>query len=495
MENGVLDWVSGKGLGGSTLTDYMTADRGCPEDYNQWEAQGNQRWSFEDVLPYFKILENCTVVDRNSLRGTSGPISIENHPEFSEAGATFIKAAVNQGYLHGHRNNGGKGTVSMIERMTRRGLRETTEKSYLRPAKDRANLEILTNAYAYKIVFQGTPPKAIGVKYVHRNNEVVCLVKATKEIILSAGAFGSPQILMHSGIGQHEELQKFHIPCLSDIPVGKTLYDHLLFPGLLYRVNKSVTYTQDQLLGTDGMDLLVGKGKGPLTSITGLEAYALYKTPLCSKNSPHDTAIFFIATGVNCDTNIYKKLFRMDSEIYEEMYGPYYEDEHVFQISPILLLPQSKGHLHMASENPFQWPIIHGHFLDHPNDVKKLLFAIREAQKIAKTPPFNRYGVEQIENKIKACKEHPFDSDAYYLCAIKYLTTIMNDPVGTCKMGPDNDEDAVVDARLRVRGVLGVRVVDCSIIPGPLSAIGNIPALMVAEKGAHIIWKTWQTRD
>lgn len=261
-------------------------------------------------------------------------------------------------------------------------------------------------------------------------------------------------------------------------------------------MNKSIinqnSLTCHQLFSTDGLHELIEKGKGPLSTIPW-EVQALYKSPMCATDSLNlpDLSINFFPLGMNCERTIFKKYINLNSKTYNEFFKPYLQEEHIITIGSELLRPESKGHLHIRDANPFKPLTIHANFLSHPNDVKRFIFSIRESQKIINSEPFKCADAKIAKTYLENCKKFVFDTDEYWACAIKHLAVIGDDPVGTCKMGPDGDVHAVVDHKLRVRGINCLRVVDGSIFPEPLTATGSLPIIMAAEKLAYMIKNTW----
>jgi choline dehydrogenase len=445
----------GKVLGGSSSINGLLYIRGQREDFDHWRQLGNTGWSFEDVLPFFRQAEDQQR-GADELHGSGGPLAVsdvEPHPLCD----AFIKAAEQAGYPRNDDFNGptqeGAGYFQMT---TRNGRRCSTARGYLNPAKRRANLKVVSDALASRVLFDGK--KAVGVEYT--KGGVVHRAGAEGEVILSGGAFNSPQLMQLSGVGPGSLLQKFGIGIVSDMPgVGDDLQDHFQ-ARFNYKCSEPIT-TNDAmatLRGRVGMVLDYAFNRGGPLSIGAGYAGGFFKTDP-SLASP-DVQIHFI-------------LFSADSV------GQKLHTFPGFLASICQLRPQSRGHVRIKSADPAQAPAIQPGYMSAPADREVMIEGMKLTRRIMGQPAISRYIVEELNPGAGVT------SDADLLaCAREKGTTIFH-PTSTCRMGAD--AKAVVDERLRVRGIKGLRVIDGSIMPTVVSGNTNAAIVMIAEKGAKMI--------
>ncbi|KAF5272037.1 hypothetical protein FQR65_LT05018 [Abscondita terminalis] len=493
LEGEQMHWPRGKVLGGTSVINYMIHVRGNRHDYDRWAKMGNTGWSYQDLLPYFLKSEDASVRYHDpSYRNTGGYLGVQDVPYRSESVHAFVRGAQESGYEYVDYNGENQLGVSYIQATLRRGLRCSAEKAFLRPAAYRPNLTILTNSRVTKVLIEPNTKKAYGVEYI-RNNQFHT-AKASKEVILTAGAFNSPQLLMLSGIGPENHLQELNITVLQNLPVGQKLYDHLTFLGLIFRVNESIVLQQSLLENPQAFVQLITDGVGPLTSLGGVEAVAYLKTNVTrySENYP-DMELLFIGGGFQTDRgSYYKRMFRVTDKVYNALWKNL-EDAYAVTVFPMLLHPKSYGYLRLKSSNPFHWPKFYGNYLTDPEglDMKTFIAAIRETQRIMKSPAMQRYGAEIVRSPVPGCEQHEFDSDNYWECALRHISATLHHQISTCKMGTSDDPEAVVDNKLRVYGIKHLRVADISIMPTTVSAHTNVPAIMIGEKASDLIKEDW----
>ncbi|KAL1502402.1 hypothetical protein ABEB36_007548 [Hypothenemus hampei] len=485
-----MNWPRGRGLGGTTLINFMIHVRGNPIDYDKWEALGNPGWAYKDVLPYLKKLEDKEDAE---YRHNGGYMTVSDVPFRTEAVQTFVKAAQQAGYPYVDYNGKDQLGVSYVQANIRDGLRCSVEKSYLRPIRDRKNLKILLNSRVTKLLINSSTKQVYGVEFVR--NRKYYKITAEKEVILSAGAFNSPQLLMLSGIGPQDHLTELGIPVIKNLPVGRKLYDHITFIGLNFLVNKTIILTAQEYFNASNIFELYNHGRGPLTLLGGVEALMYLKTKVSKEKENYpDMEVIFIGSNVAADKGIaFKDTMSVSPDLYNAYWKPI-EDLPFFQVFLMLVHPKSHGYLKLKSKNPFHWPKFYPQYMtDKKNeDVKTFIAAIREVIRIIKMPAFKKYGTTLYRKPLPGCEKHKFNSDAYWECALRTISPTLHHQVATCKMGPAEDKEAVVDHKLRVHGIGNLRVVDTSVIPIPLSAHTNIPAIMLAEKAADIIKKDWE---
>lgn len=464
-------WPRGKALGGSTIINYMINTRGNKKDYDQWAAAGNPGWSYKDVLPYFIKAEDSHLAQQDEgYHGRGGYLTISDVRWKSQTAQRFLEAAEELGNDILDYNGKEQAGFSYVQGTIRDSLRCSVEKAYLRPARFRDNLNIHTRSTVTKVIMNEDGLEAQGVEFLKDNKTY--RIRARKEVILSAGALNSPQLLMLSGIGPKQHLNSLSIKLLKDLPVGETLYDHMSFPGLIFSTN-TTRPTQNETI----LDFIFNTS-GLLTTLGGVEALGYIKT---TNSQQPDIELISLNTD---SKRLLERNLRYSNNIFAV---PLVGD---FAIVPILLYPKSKGRLELRSKNPFDPPKFYGGtFTDRNNeDLRKLIAGIRYVQTFENTTAFKKMNAKLSEMKLSGCGGFVYDSDEYWMCALRYLATSIYHPIATCKMGP---EPAVVDANLKVYGVKKLRIVDTSIIPLPLAAHTNVPAIMIGEKASDIIKYEW----
>jgi 4-pyridoxate dehydrogenase len=443
----------GKVLGGSHSINVMAHTRGDPADYDQWARQGAIGWSYADVLPYFKRTETWEKGE-SVWRGGSGPL----HTEFSwSPDAVFpawLDAAREAGFsttedFNGRTHEG----FGVIQKTIRNGRRDSAATAYLRPALKRRNLTLLTKAHVTRLVMEGT--RALGVEYVR--NGKTCRAAAEREVILCAGAYHTPQLLMLSGIGPVRYLTELGIDVLVDLPVGSNLQDHL---AAWFSWRRPVAGPFHDLMRFDRIALAMIRayvfGTGPGTVLPNcLFAFIKTKPDLAVPD------IEFMFRAVSGEPYVWFPGIR-----------PGFDDE--IAIRPTLLHPKSRGEVLLRSTDPFDKPRIFNRFLQHPDDLQTLLRGARIALDIASRPP-----MAPFKDKLTGPTSIESDDDIEQWFRKTAITA--NHPCGTCAIGP------VVDNKLRVRGTKGLRVVDASAIPTIISGHINACVLMMAEMASDLI--------
>ncbi len=456
LQNRQLYWPRGKVLGGSSAINGMVYIRGHHTDYDEWAALGCKGWAFQDVLPYFKKSERFCGGE-TEYHGINGPLDVtlgsSGHPLFE----LFLQAGREAGYPATDDFNGpqqeGIGPYHLT--ITPRGRRCSTAYAFLNPARQRSNLDIATHAHTTRILFDGK--KAVGVEFRHK--KMLQQALATREVILSAGVVQSPQILMLSGIGDGQLLQRFGIPVLQHNPnVGQNLQDHLDI-GIQHHVTQPVTMYSltkpHNALKTLLQFFLFGQGMG---KTNGLEAGAFLKTrPELEKP---DVQLHFIPA------------FMID---HARDTGP----GHGMMMHACQLRPESRGYVSLYSNDPFAAPLIRPNFLAAEKDLQVMVAAVKIARRIFAAEAFNAIRGEEF------LPGPAVQSDEDIADYIRRSGESVYHPVGTCKMGVD--EKAVVDLQLRVKGIQHLRVVDASIMPTLIGGNTNATSIMIAEKAADLI--------
>ncbi|XP_020290754.1 glucose dehydrogenase [FAD, quinone]-like [Pseudomyrmex gracilis] len=494
FKNKLCKWGKGKGLGGSSTINAMLYVHGNDEDYNEWSRMGNEGWSYEDVLPYFRKSLTCGAISndkwRNKYCGHGGPLNIRHynytHKEIQEM---FLDAVREANIPVLDAINGDKYIgYGLAQGTFDKGRRVSTAKAFLSPIKDRRNLYVMKSSRADTILLDGT--RAVGVRVTLQDGRSID-VKASKEVILSAGSIASPQILMLSGIGPKQHLHEFEIPSVVDLPVGKNLQDHAAWFGIhLAYKNHSATPP----LFTDILDAAYEyliHNKGPLPNSATFDLMGFVNVHNSSSKYPN---IQFIHSHVQ-QWHIHKgqtslQAFNINNDIINKITKTMMETD-LLIILPILLKPKSRGELHLRSTNPADSVKIYANYYSKQEDLETMLKSIDFVKKILNTETMKRHEVKLLHLDIEDCRNIKLDSEEYWRCHMRHMSSTLFHPVGTCKMGPLGDPTAVVDPRLKVHGIKNLRVIDGSIMPTITSGNTNAPIIMLAEKGADLIKEDW----
>jgi choline dehydrogenase len=457
MNDRQIYWPRGKTLGGSSSINGLIFIRGQKEDYDRWHALGNVGWGWDDVLPYFKKAEGNDRLGE-PLHSQTGPLKASSIPKKHALVEAFKKAANALGVpTTADFNNLTQEGVGYFQLSTHKGFRCSAAVAYLKPAKHRSNLTILTNSQVSKVIFENK--KAVGVEFIQRG--IKKTLHANKEVILSTGSIQTPQILQLSGVGPAKLLQEFNIPVTYDLPgVGENLQDHLQY-RLIYELNQPIS-TNDQLSSYFGklkmsLDWLLFRD-GPLS--IGINQGGLFTRVM--KDSKTPDIQFHMAT------------------LSAEMAGGKVHPFSGFTMSVCQLRPESRGYVRIQSTDPLTPPKIFANYLATQHDRDTSVAAVNFARKIAQTEPLRSLIARELK------PDNPkSDEEVLEFCRNNGATIFH--PTGTCQMGSDSNPMAVLDSSLRVRGVYGLRVVDCSAMPTVPSGNTNWPAVMLAEKAADLI--------
>jgi choline dehydrogenase len=434
----------GKMLGGSSSMNAMIYIRGNPADYDQWAADGATGWGWQDVLPYFLRAED-NERGASDLHGAGGPLTVSDGRSRHVLMDAYIDAAQQAGHKANDDFNGPEQDgVGYYQLTQRNGMRCSAAVAYLHPAMGRPNLEVITDALCTRILFDGS--RAIGVEY-ERANEL-SQVLADREVIISAGAYNSPQLLMLSGVGIAAELEAYGIEPRANLPVGENLQDHV-HAAIGYLTDTETLLTAET---EENVALLQAEGRGPLTSNIG-EAGGFFRSqdglvaPDCQI---HAAPVMFIDEGLGLPT------------------------DHGFGFGAVVLKPASRGKVFLRSLLPSAKPhIVHGYFTD-PADRETMMRAMRVLADIAAQPAL-------AAHRRAPMRVPESDSDADVWEFIKRECQTLYHPTSTCAIG------AVVDPQLRVLGLEALRVVDASVMPSVIRGNTNAPTIMIAEKAAEQI--------
>lgn len=463
FRNGSCHWPRGKMIGGSGGVNVMTYLRGNKGDYNRWREKG---WEWEDVLPYFK----------KSLKPVDGVKLHLNHFAYKDPRGKILSGGAEDLGLRYDKNyiETNKDAQTYAWAYQQNGRRMTTGKTYLAAVKNRENLKVIKYAQATKINFEGKTVRSVTFTYKDKHQ---LTVPVSKEVIVSAGSIDSPKLLMLSGIGPRKELEKLKIAVIQDLPVGYNLQDHVSV-AMFFKMDK--TEAPDRL---DSFYQYIRNGSGPLGSV-GIYNLHAFKT-FNPKESYPEIGIYFgfkesaSFEGLGFDPAIEKPIREAA------------KDHDIIGTLVCLLRPRSSGRIKLRSDDPNDDPMIFPNYLDHPYDIQTLIRGAKFQASFDRTPTFKAHNAELIKLNITECNKHRYRSDAYWQCYLKYMTTTIYHPLGTNKMGNITDMSAVVDLRLKVRGVQGLRVIDTSVMPEIVTSNTYGPTVMVAEKGSDMIIEDW----
>ena len=463
-ENGLngrrLDWPRGKTLGGSSSINGLLYIRGQRQDYDYWRQLGNTGWSYEDVLPYFKRSEHQER-GADEFHGVGGGLWVSNMRTRRDVCDAFIDAAVELGVPRTNDFNGwDQGGAGYFQLVSRNGLRCSSAVAFLKPAKRRENLEIVTHAHVEQLCFgEDDPATVTGIRYAVRRERHRARLRPGGEVILAAGSIGSPQILQLSGIGPGPLLQEHGIPLHKELPgVGENLQDHLQI-RMVYEVNVPTlndeinNFFRRMLIGMD----YVFRRKGPM---------AMGASQVC----------IFCKTRPELETPDIQFHFQPLSA---DKPGIEMHDFSGITSSVCQLRPESRGRIAIQSPDPYAYPKIRPNYLSASADRATVVRAMRFARRLASTRALAPFIVAERVPGPAA------QNDGDLLEAARNISQTIYHPTSTCKMG--SDRMAVVDARLRVHGVHGLRVADASIMPSITSGNTNAPAIMIGEKASDLI--------
>jgi choline dehydrogenase len=446
----------GKVLGGSSSINGLLYVRGQHEDYDRWRQRGNTGWGYDDVLPYFKKAENQQR-GGDKYHGAGGPLPVSDWRHADPLSEAFVVAAAETGIPTNPDFNGAtQEGAGFFQTTTQRGRRASTAYSYLRPAQSRRNLQVETSALSERILFDGRRARAVE----YRQGGVLKTARARKEILVSGGAYNSPQLLQLSGVGPAQLLKQHGIDVVLDAPgVGNDLQDHLQV-RLVTRCAQPITL--NDIINHPVRRIAAGARyaafrTGPLTIAAGTSG-AFFKTN--PRLASPDVQIHFLPFSTD----------KMGEKLHSYS---------AFSASVCQLRPESRGSLRIRSADPAAPPEIRINYLATETDRTAFVEGIKILRKILAAPALKPYVVNELEPGPKVVS----DEDILNFCRQRGSTVYH--PTSTCRMG--NDPLAVVDQRLRVRGLEGLRVVDASVMPDLMSGNTNAPTIMIAEKASDMI--------
>jgi len=449
--------TQGKMLGGGSSINAHVYTRGQKKNFDDWAAAGCDGWSWDEVLPYFKKSETCTDVP-GDFHGKSGPLRTTVHKKVLPITKDFIAASQEAGFpFNPDTSTANNIGIGYTHAAIYKGQRQSTYKAFLEPIMKRPNLTVKTGAYVHKILFDGK--QAVGVDM---GNEQY---KCTKEVILSAGAIGSPQILQHSGIGDPEHLKSLGIDIVHPSPeVGQNLQDHL-FAHLKFKVEDPKT-SMNRIF-TNPFNTVrvvlqwIFKKEGVMTMPASAALGFIKSDP---SQSVADAQVAMVPYFYEISPKTGKATFKK--------YGG-------MTFSAMNVTPHSKGEVKISSNNPKDRAVLDMNYLADERDIVRMRNIFKQLRDIAKQPSITKYGLTEILPGPEVTSDD--DLETYF----RNTAETIYHPVGTCRMG--SDATAVVDPQLRVNGIEGLRVIDASIMPSITTGNTNAPSIMIGEKGADLI--------
>ncbi|KAH9508966.1 hypothetical protein Btru_048414 [Bulinus truncatus] len=480
--NRSLHWPSWRVLGGSSSINGMLYVRGSKHDYDRWaQYLGTDQWDYRHVLPYFKKSEDVQIehLKSSNYHSQGGEIYVDHVTPHSIA-EKLTEAGQHIGYTrNGDYNGETLEGISLAQINSKNSRRWSTSDAFIRRHWNRANLHVAVNSHVTKVIIDNKQAK--GVEVIRNGRKWTIHVQ--EEVILSAGAIGSPQLLMLSGIGPKKHLDSLKIQVVKDLSVGENLQDHAQF-DMGIKVQYPLTAS---LKGLDSIWSHIQYkilGSGPLSSSFMAETLAFKSTTKETReqNWP-DLQIHFLSYLPEFDEQPFGYTEDVKEHMIDREGAPY-----GMLCLPTLLRPESRGRITLKSTDPFDSPNIEMKYMEKQEDVELMIRGIQECEKFITTETFQNIGAELTE-KIAArpCEAFRMKSHEYWQCLVKYRPISAFHYSGSCKMGPDNDPTAVVDGNLRVKGISGLRVVDASIMPWIVSGDTYAPTIMIAEKAADII--------
>ncbi|XP_049877292.1 glucose dehydrogenase [FAD, quinone]-like [Pectinophora gossypiella] len=481
--NSVCPWSRGKMMGGSSSINTMVTIRGNPYDYDSWAAAGNVGWSYKEVLPFFKKSEKNGNIEGLNRRyhGVRGPQPVSRFP-FIDKPSIIMTEALNELGLPIIDATGPHQVASFqSQAFTEDGVRVSSNNAYIQPIRyKRKNLTVRPYAEVTNILID-KHKRAYGVKYV--SNGKVHTATARKDIILSAGTIDSAKLLLLSGIGPRKHLEDIHLPVIEDLAVGKNLQDHLTFTGLVIAFdNETSTLVDHEEIIEHVKEYKEMKLKsGPLSSTGQFNTLGFFKT---DENLP--------APDIEVQSlPIVLKEYLREPVVFESLkiFPTTFYDAISMRVQN--MVTKSRGVLLLNATDPYGPPLIYANYLADPTDMIPVQKGVQFMKNLENTEHFVSGRARFIKYVHPACNYTKWGTNEYTECMLRHYTFSLSHLSGTCKMGPEWDDSAVVDPRLRVYGIAGLRVIDASIMPVGIRGHTNGPAVMIGEKGAAMIKEDW----
>jgi len=419
-----------------------------------------------------------------------GYLTVQECPYVSPLGIAFLQAGEEMGYdirdINGEQQTG----FSLFQFTMRRGTRCSTAKAFIRPIQLRKNFHLSTWSHVTRMLINPKNKKIYGVEFIRNGRKK--MVFAKKEVILSAGAINSPQLLMLSGIGPRMHLEQLGIPVIQDLPgVGQNLQDHIAVGGLVFPIDYEVGIVMPRMITIKSALKYAITEDGPLTSSIGLEAVGFISTKYANQTDDWpDIEFMLTSSGISSAGSQAKEAHGLTDEFYNQVFGKI-NNHDVFGVFPMILRPKSSGYIRLKSKNPLDYPLLYHNYLTHPEDVAVLREGVKAAIAFGETKSMKKFGSRFHSKLIPGCENFSLYTDEYWTCILRIYTLSIYHLSCSAKMGPPSDPMAVVNPELKVYGIEGLRVIDASIMPTITSGNINAPVIMIGEKGADLIKATW----
>ncbi|XP_051160278.1 glucose dehydrogenase [FAD, quinone]-like [Leptopilina boulardi] len=477
LANNGCNYISGKVMGGTSSINGMLYVRGNKEDFDNWAKMGNPGWRYEEVLPYFIKSEDNRdkdiVRENPGYHGIGGYQSLERLSYKDPIANNLLKALREIGYNDTDLNGANQIGSMHAQAIAKDGSRASANVAFIRPIREkRSNLLIRTNARVIKIIIDTETKRAIGVEFISTKTGATKVVMARKEVIVSAGTIESAKLLMISGIGPRDELQKHNINVVQNSPVGQNLQDHVTFMGIRYKLQEGeFLYNPDCAIRQLHLNEYLKFKNGPFSSVGIPHATAFLQSHLVPNSSAPDIQFIFLPNTTSTDSCMY--------------YNSFYQ-------KIILLSPKSRGYVKLNESDPF-WgnPVINFKYFSDSSDLERIIKGNQIGLKLINTTAVGESIFKFDTTPLTNCEQYEFNTENYWRCSAVNYTTSLYHSSGTCKMGPRNDSEAVVDARLRVYGIKSLRVADASIMPFVTRANLHATIMMIAEKAGAMIKEDW----
>ena len=491
MEDGQCLWHAGKVVGGGSTVNGMLYVRGDREDYDAWERAGNPGWGWDSVLPFFKLSEDQlspAYARDKAHHSVGGPLPVGDVAFKTPLSDAFLQSGREQGFPVRDINTGNSSGFTFMQATIARGKRQSSAKAFLRPALATGRLTVLTQATVLRLLWDRRGPRARGVEVERRGRRL--RFHANKEVVLSAGVVGSAKLLLLSGVGPRYDLAHLGIPLVRDLPVGQAIQSHVGTGELVFTLEKPVSFNPLRLFANPLNLVAYLRGEGPLASVSGFEGMAIYRSGLDPSTSWPDIQLNLISVTPGVDGGlVYRRSLNMGDQMFSK-WSPLTLQEG-FTILPVIVHPRSRGTIKLSSTNPALPPIINPNYFSDPLDMAVMLRAIKFSLALGLSPSFQQFGAKFYDRPLEFCGGLQTYSDAYWECAVRYFTYPLYHDASSCPMGPAASGEAVVDAKLRVHGVRGLRVADASIMPNLVSGNTNAACIMIGEKAAAMIRHDW----
>ncbi|XP_077554421.1 4-pyridoxate dehydrogenase-like [Haemaphysalis longicornis] len=475
----------GKVLGGSSVLNYMLYVRGNRHDYDRWVTEyGAKGWAYKNVLPHFKDIEDFRAGKRDRYHSAKGEVSVEYANTRTPISDIMMEACQQAGYNNVDYNGPTQTGCSRLQASIRNGVRVSASKAFIQPVvKKRGNLHVAVYSQATKVNFEGS--RAVGVSFVRLGQPLN--VTARREVILSAGAVGSAQLLLLSGVGPKEDLERLQIPLVADLPVGRSLQDHVLSLN-------AVPITTDQYVvlppvGLKDVDEFTRNRTGAFSIPAGVEVLQFLSSQYAPDlpDSPDILVGAISATSANDLARVEMLNIGFLPQDYDRYLGPI-TDKPGFRVGLILIRPKSRGRIALQSADPSDYPLIDPHLLEHPDDIKAISHGTKKfVESMLNTNAMRNIGARPSDVPLPACADSGAVWSLEYIeCLYRHVAHMSWHTCCTAPMG--SHAEAVVDERLRVRGgVIGLRVADASVMPEITSGTTQAPCMMIGSKAAEMI--------